>query len=282
MEIIKNFKSLLRQVKHYKRGTYLRYKGSRNEVINILGTGPSLQEILPRLTSLNKSGEKFFAVNDFAKSDAFLSLRPCYYTFIDPAYWADKTNEEDANNREEVYKRINELTTWELTIFIPVVFFKTGYLQQKINNSYINIVAFNNIGFYPSETKFYEFILKRNWGIVSTGNVLGAALYLSLNLGYKEIHIFGAEHSWTKDLRVNDLNQVCTIKRHFYKSNNVEELVPWRDYDTHIFKMYEILQDLSHPFLGYLFLNWYSTRLGSKVYNYTPESFIDAFERKHF
>ena len=46
-------------------------------------------------------------------------------------------------------------------------------------------------------------------------NVLVAAIYISLNLGYKNIYLLGADHSWAHDVSVNDDNQLCLNDRHF-------------------------------------------------------------------
>ena len=35
-------------------------------------------------------------------------------------------------------------------------------------------------------------------------------------MGFKTLNIYGADHSWSEDLRVDNNNRVCKISRHFY------------------------------------------------------------------
>lgn len=268
----------LQQVKHFKRNSRVVYNGTDKGVINILGNGPSLSSSIATLA--NRVGrQSFFAVNDFAVSDAFTILQPDNYVLIDPAYFSDNTNAADIEMRNRVFSRMHEKVSWKMQLYVPYKVYRNKVFKETISNNNIEICPFNYIGFHPTKTKFYSYILKKNLGTVPVGNVLGAAIHIALNKGYQEIHIYGADHTWTKDLCVNEQNQVCTIKRHFFNDKATEELVPWHASDTHIFKMHEILMCLYKHFYGYEFLEWYASNLGCKILNCTPGTFIDAFRR---
>ncbi len=250
----------------------------QNLNINILGTGPSLKNCIVKLDPENSNNINF-ALNDFGATEYYVKLKPQFYVVADPAYWTvkEKCNGRDFELREKLFDNMNRLTTWKMKLFLPWKAYKESSITQRINNSNIIICPYNNTNFYPSYSDYYNFILKKNLGVVPVGNVLGAAIYLSINMGYRKISIYGAEHSWTKDLRVNEKNEVCTIKRHFF--DNTEELIPWRKSNTEIFKMSEILRSLCQHFFGYEYLNWYAEKNGSKIINYTKDSFIDSFDR---
>lgn len=269
-----NIAYFIRAIKHFDRDTRIIYNNEHRGEICVLGNGPSLNACLPSLISANK---EFFVVNDFAVSENFTKVRPRYYVMVDPCYWDEKTNSFDIEMREEVFKNINELTTWKMELFVPDYVVKKNLLEVVTNNSNVCIRGFNYTNFYPSYSSFYNFILRKNFGVVPVGNVLGQAIYLSINLGYDTIRIYGAEHSWTKDIRVNEKNEVCTIKRHFFSSEEVLE--PWHKSNGELFKMYEILTSLRNHFLGYFFLNWYANSMKRKIINCTEGSFIDAFDR---
>ena len=49
---------------------------------------------------------------------------------------------------------------------------------------------------------------KRGWVSPNGSNVSIGAIYSAILNGYKEINLLGLEHSWMKDIRVNDKNEV--------------------------------------------------------------------------
>ncbi len=268
----------VRVLPHLNPSGRLPYKKVKSGQIHIYGNGPSLKSILST-SDYSNNDKVVFVVNDFAVSKYYSVVKPKYYMLIDPAYWEDAVNPEDQALREKVYLNMTKMTDWPMTLFVPSGVERKKIIQRFIHNESIQVRAFNYTNFYPSKSSFYKYILKHNFGVVPVGNVLGQTIYASINLGYDEILVYGAEHSWTEDLRVNDNNEVCTIKKHFFESGE-DELVPWKKSSGEVFKMYEILSSLRNHFYGYHFLEWYSQAMGSKIYNCTPNSYIDSFERK--
>lgn len=269
---------------YIQRKYRLCYSSTKKKYIYVLGTGPSLKDSLNSLLSNDIGETDFFAVNNFAISKYYPIVKPKFYILLDPAYWLpyNQTNDYDVKEREAIFSDLNDKTSWSMDLFIPSNIYKKGVLKSKIINRNIKVRAINYTNFYPTDSWFYHsIILKQNFGVVPVGNVLGQAIYASINLGYEKITLLGAEHSWTKDLRVNVDNQVCTIRRHFYDGGIEGVLIPWQKSNGKPFRMYEILRSISNHFYGYEVLNRYAKRLNVRIYNYTPESFIDAFERTH-
>ena len=111
-------------------------------------------------------------------------------------------------------------------------------------------------------------------------NVVIPSIFIGINEGYKQIDLYGVDHSWTKEIRVNNNNQVCLINSHFF-DNKTPELKPWhKGIGEPVYKMHEILRDLAWMFDGYYKLREYADNIGCRIINKTPDSFIDAFERE--
>ncbi len=263
----------------FTKGFRFRKQSTLNH-INILGTGPSLRN---DITSNPKRfiGVDTIVVNDFALGDYYELIRPGYYIFADPGYWwdADSTTAANVKNREKLFEIICSKTLWDLTIFVPYnaqKFFHSIFADHKN----IKICTFNSVKLEDFESKWANLCLRNNWA-APCANVLTVSIYLAINMGYPTIKIFGADHSWTQDIRVNSLNQVCTVSRHYYDmdENNMEV---WLKGNNQIYTMSEILFTLSRTFGYYEILNKYARQSGSKIYNCSSHSYIDAFDRDNF
>lgn len=273
VEEVENIIKILIKTRNKPR---LKYQKKESGVINILGTGPSFSQSIKELMD-QKSG-KSFAVNDFASSDYFLKIKPEYYILVDNAYWqpAERCTQRDFELREKTFQNFLSVD-WPMTIIIPSeVYSKKTFSNNIINNNITFLPLIRTNLLYTGSSLFFKY-LKKNFGGYFN-NILACAIYSSINLGFEEIRIYGAEHSWTKDIRVDDKNRVCTIKRHFFESDS--ELVPWLDSDGKPFTMDVILHSLARTFQAYKLLHIYAELMGVKIFNYTPESFIDSFQRR--
>lgn len=273
-DVFLNTAYFFRVFKHLNPRYRLTYNNSHLGEICVLGNGPSLSLILPRIITEEK---QVFVMNDFSLSEFYDKVRPRYYIMVDPYYWDNNTQKIDLTLRTMVLDSIINNTNWKMELFVPDYVVKKNLLEAVSCNPNICIRGFNYTNFYPSYSSFYKYILRNNLGVVPVGNVLGQAIYLSINLGYDTINVYGAEHSWTKDLRVNEKNEVCTIKRHFFSDKEILE--PWHKSNGELFKMHEILFSLMNHFSGYFFLNWYAHSTNRRILNCTEGSFIDAFDR---
>lgn len=247
----------------------------------ILGNGPSLKEVLKSEMFLNNNSADLFVVNDFAISEYYEKIKPKFYVIADPGYWSNKAFEQTKIIRENVIASINLKTNWELTILVPAECYKTGFFQKQVQNKNVTILFFNTTEIHGFE-KIVRGCYKYNLGMPQLQNVLVGAIYLAINIKYKKIYIIGADHSWLNDMFVNDRNQVCLLPNHFYgeaaKEKNSANV--WLKCYGEPYRMDEILVDLSKMFKGYHLLNQYASSMATKIYNLTPNSFIDAFERK--
>ena len=132
--------------------------------------------------------------------------------------------------------------------------------------------------FLPKKLEY--FLYKKGISAPGSQNVLITSIYAMINMGYSKIFLYGADHSWTSQMIVNQSNQVCLSDHHFYDILP-SALNPWLKADGSPYKMHEILDDLRRAFYSYHELNSYALYIGAvTIINMTKMSFIDAFEKQ--
>ena len=109
------------------------------------------------------------------------------------------------------------------------------------------------------------------------GTVLNTALYTAILEGYDEVELHGAETSMFLDIRVNDNNQVGIIEKHFYDG---DKFLPLMKDDGSPSKVKDFLHSVWHMLNSYDLLSQFAKYKGVKVFNCTPQSMIDSFDRK--
>ena len=121
--------------------------------------------------------------------------------------------------------------------------------------------------------------MKMGWGLPRPHNVLIPALFVAINSGYKRIYLAGADHSWLPMISVNDQNQALVNQQHFYDEHSSKSDLMYK-LGVRPRRLHEILEKFMFTFRSYFDLKDYAESKGSKIYNSTPDSYIDAFDRK--
>jgi hypothetical protein len=245
----------------------------------ILGNGPSLKESLQ-----SKKNYEFiiskpkFCVNSFPITDEFFKLKPEFLVFMDPFFWAENLSEpyitEVINIKENIKK-----ADWNITIIMPIHAKKWNFfidiLSENISIKYINTDTSSENDFIKKANLF-----KSNKAMPQVQNVLIACLYVGINIGFKNLYIFGADHSWHENLMIDDDNILNIKDLHFYDNMDVKYTTAYSEADlSKIFNMHSFFYALSQKFYGYMELEKYSKLLGSKIFNASAKSYIDAFEK---
>jgi len=250
----------------------------------ILGNGPSLKNFLKEDLSFLEN-KAVFCVNNFVRTHAYQIVKPNYYVIVAPDFWA---KEEKPGWKEERYKIFYELvekTEWELTLFVPALARKHQSWKNILSkNAKINIAYFNNT---PVEglTCLSHWYLRQWLGMPRPHNVLVGTLTLALNMGFKNCFITGADHSWLQEIIVSDDNKVYLSQKHFYddylKSKTyTDEARPMYVGSTRKERrLHEILHKFYYSFRSYWELKEYAKAQKTNIYNLTPGSYIDAFDR---
>ena len=272
-QCLNTFASLIKVMIKSKGGSAFP-KASSDSCI-VLGNGPSLK------MSLEKHPDFFtkhtlVCVNSFSITEEYTLLKPTYYVILDPGFWFGESDVV-VNTIEGLKTK----TTWMVYLLVPHAAKQSQKFRElEKHNSNIKITYFNYT-VYNGFKGWGNWLYAQNLAMPQSQNVLVASLFLSLNIGFKEIYLFGADHSWHENLFVNDENVLCFKDTHFYDGN---EKVSYRPFYKGIhlketFTMQEILITFSKIFYGYEMINEYAKHRKAKIYNASEISFVDAFER---
>ena len=247
----------------------------------ILGNGPSLKGSLDKFEKLPKTNLDLMAVNAFATTIYYKKLKPKYY-IINAVTYFQKDEEMSPfyiELRKTLFQHLLEDTLWDLYLMVPFRAKKSKEFQELISqNKHLHPIYFNQT---PGEgfQYFTRLAYRMAWAIPRPHNVLIPALMNSLYLGFKEIIIIGADHSWLSEISVNEKNEALVHQKHYYdeQSSRPEKV---QDYITRPRRLHEILHKYYLSFQGYWDIEQYSRKRGATIYNSSEISLIDAFERK--
>ncbi len=259
-------KSIVKLMFQSRRSFVTKADGER---VIIMGNGPSLNETIENHIDILKTTPAI-AVNFAANAPQFTMLRPRYYVLADPHFFVNKQD----INVAKLMSNLSELVDWTMTLFVPNSV-KTHNIT--ITNKNISIEYFNMVGVEGFQW-FENFVFSRGYGMPRPRNVLIPSIMIAMQMGYKEIYITGADHSWTKTLSVNENNEVISIQPHFYKEDEKEQKRIRTDY-LH-YPLHQIIYSFYVAFKSYFVIQRYAKNRKIDIYNSTPESFIDAFPRR--
>ena len=246
----------------------------------ILGNGPSLAEQLPKLIE-QREWEKadMLAVNFYALSEEFLITKPKYYVISDPMFFRAAGRSERVEN---FYKALAERVTWPMTLYVqyynPEHF---DYAAAIGHNPMIRIVPFHSTVFHGFRN--VEFLCyRRGLGSGNFGTVVQNGEFIGILLGYKQIELYGVDHTLLEGLCVDDGNRLCRTQSHYYdttpqapKPIYYNATNPPRPYT-----MYEYLAETAELFRGHEVLRDWAAAEGVRIINRTRGSMIDAYERE--
>jgi hypothetical protein len=261
-------------------------KSYRDQSLIILANGPSLNSTLDNHEFIHK--HNLLCVNYFGRTDEYVRFKPSFYVITSLEYFFKDEKEELVTIRKRTLEDIATKTDWPLILFLPAKA-KQQNEWKKIftNNPNISIYYFNTTpisGF----SWFSNFCYSKNIGMPRPHNVLIPSLILSIKMQFSEIYVAGADHSWLKEINVTEENEVLLSQKHFYdheakkQSKDKDMSFPKPMYQggtTKTRKLHEVLEKFYYTFRSYWKIKSFSEAKGLKVYNITPISYIDAFER---
>ncbi len=240
----------------------------------ILGNGPSLK------TSFQKYPGHFkrfplICVNSFCLAPEYSELKPAYCIVLDPGLW-----KADNDFVKSVVDALLIKTTWPINLIIPRAAYSSSFLKKLSQNPHIHVHLINYV-VYKGYAGIGHFFYRRNLAMPQCLNVLVASLFSAINLGYKKIEFFGADHNWHDQLAVREDNVVCVRQVHFYENKEEVSYLPF--YKTMLvketFRMDEIFHSWAKVFHGYNLIRDYAKSRNVEITNASEVSFIDAFQR---
>ena len=239
----------------------------------LLGNGPSFSLIEKHLKEFKDFD--FCAVNLSVNTELFFILKPKMLVMVDMIFWM----QPELDKIKKAWENIQRID-WDIQVFLPYNF--PNYMKEEFEkNKKVKVCRYPNNSWEP-ETKIANKIKLRLYkkGLLSPNgtNVSIAAIYTAILNGYKEINLLGVEHSWMRDIKVNESNEVVLIDRHYY--GDTEHV--WRDYEGNPIKLRDFLESQLATFTGHLYLNEFAKYMHVKIINRTVGSYIDAYEKKSF
>ncbi len=242
----------------------------------VLANGPSLKQSLEKHPDFFKQNS-LICVNTFAITNEFSQLKPLYYVMLDSFMWTSKDNAF-----VNTFICLEEKTTWELYLMVPQYALKYplfAELQKK--NSNIKITSFNYTVFkgFPNIAHWFY---KKNLAMPQSWNVSITALFLGVNMGYEEVYLVGADHTWHENLHMSEDNILHTKVSHFYENEKEIKHVPFYiggDPANGTQKAHDFFDIWSRTFYAYWLLNNYALKRNCNIFNASEVSFIDAFKR---
>jgi hypothetical protein len=241
----------------------------------VLGNGPSLKDTINEFKEIMKK-TPLVCVNNFATSAEFHELKPTHYVILDPGFFIYKQRPDIV----ATFKELKNNTNWKVDLFVPYLYRGDADVKElQKTNSFVRVSFFNY-----TIAKGFDFLsfglFRKNLAMPQFYNVLGAAVFLSVNMGYKKVWLAGADHSWFKEIYVNEDNSLCRKDLHFYDKGD-QPLTPIIDpVSGKTQKAGDFFQALHRVFDSYYLLNDYAKTRECTIYNASGFSYIDAFERK--
>lgn len=234
----------------------------------IMGNGPSLRQTIENHRDLLHDNP-LLAVNFAANAKEFPELKPDYYVLADPVFF-----EKDSANLNVIrlHEHINGVS-WKMVLFVP---FGCDITLDWLKNPQIKVYRYNCLGVEGAD-RLCIMAFRSKRGMPRPRNVLIPSLMIALWMGYKEIYLTGADHSWTKTLKVDDSNRVISVQPHFYEDSEEEKARISAVYEN--VRLHEILDSFRVAFKSYFDIKRLAELTGAKIINATSGSFIDAFER---
>lgn len=260
----------IREILHYGKYKFPYREELTERKIYLLANGPSLgQEIdvLQRDTSFLR-GKKMVA-NYFCNTDLFEKLKPEYYCLADAFFF----NNELSPKQIELFNALNQKVSWQMILYIP--YMGVPLFKKMINNDNISIVPISVL-MYRGFEEFRYRNYKSGTGGPSFVNITIMMEFVALNLGYKDIRLYGVDHTFFNGLTVNDDNVLCIEDTHFYGTN----FRPLYKAKGGYYSTAEWMMDKYLTFREHEIMRGYADYLGAQIINCTKCSLIDAYVRE--
>lgn len=269
--------SLVRVVVLSKWNVKLKKETQKRDIV-ILGNGPSLNKMIADHADFLEGKDKI-CVNVFPTTDLYQELKPEIYFASAPDMWLEDIEPFFLKQSKSIFDALATKTEWPLKLYFPYEARKFKRWQQNIkNNPNIEVIYYNNVAVEGWQW-FEHLMFRKNWGMPRPHNIIIPSVFTSINLGYKKIFLWGTDHSWLKDISVNDNNDALINQKHFY-DEATSKAKPLDKKGKGARKLHEILHKFMLAFKGYFILRDYADAEKAEIYNQTEGSFIDAFERK--
>lgn len=272
----KTAKSCLYILMHAKYQPIERTEEGR--LLLVCGNGPSLGRQIELFLDVFQKHD-VLCVNSFCTTEYFHQVKPRYYAFMCPDVAHDPGDETDfVRDRIEAQWAGLDSVDWEMELIVPHYFVRFPYFEKRIKKlnacirvRYINLLTFE--GFMSIR----NWSLKKQLSSIGGQNTVTAAVFYGICKGYGEIYLLGTELDWFKSITVDEENNLYHDDTHFYGTTG---RLPLSEFGGRI-TLSEYLGSNVRTFQEFERLREYAENGGgTTIYNATPNSMVDAFERR--
>ena len=166
-----------------------------NNRVYVLANGPSLKQELEELIEEESFSSSIKCVaNFFANSEEFTTLKPNFYFLADPKFFKGDLFEKE----NLLVRHLDEIVSWPMTLFITK--WAEGKTRNLIKNPNITIRAITDLQFHGFEKFRFKFY-KQGKASPLYVNVLIMMEYALLNMGCKDIRLYGVDQSVPRSIR---------------------------------------------------------------------------------
>lgn len=247
-------------------GKYSKFRGHDDCII--LGNGPSLlKSVEDGLYGVGDSD--CICVNLFCLSELFTKLKPSVYCIVDGAFFEPAREDRIRKAHDQFVECMNKVD-WKMRIAIPSYSGKGGVIG-RINNENIEFIRFNSTN-VSGGRRFRNRMYDCRLGMPSCQTVMNFALGVAIVMGYRNVYLYGADHTWIKDAWVNDDNRVVLGDKHHYDKKDKGGVEVDYNYAS-------LLRTTANAFESHYLLNENAVRKGVRIYNLTSDTLLDAYPR---
>lgn len=220
-------------------------------------------------------------VNSACQSPVYLTLKPERFFLIDPAFFLSANAEPRlaalASGTERTIARISDATDWPMIIFVPWHYRNSSTARRLSANPNVSVCGIPVFSARGRHRQLKNLAFRLGVANPVYQNVLIAAIFYSLKAGHKRVYVWGAHHTWLRDVEVDSQNCVLHSVRH---TESQRDGLPLLNADGSPKRYHVYLKQLATVFEQYHVLQDFACRDGKRIINATAESFIDAFAKE--
>ena len=267
------------RIKEYRKSD-IPFNLHKGEKAMVFGNAPSLELLIEKYHNkeIEVTSDSFF-VNCSPLNEFFFEVKPKHFFLSD--YIFSRDGEWTPRNRL-MYETLQNRVDWDLTIYITRLNRKE--CQQlvdymNIKNPHISYKFIYKRSCDEFESSLRNRLYKTGYFMPMEGTVVNTALWIAILEGYSEVELYGVDTDQFKNLFVSDDNTLYIVDRHYYDG---EQKYPVKsDTDRRSLRTFEFLDAYMGMLKSYYLLSVFASYMGTKVYNCSPGSMIDSFDRKN-
>lgn len=243
----------------------------------VLGNAPSLKYLIQKFhdKGIDIPNDAFF-VNYSPLDKFFYEVKPNHLFISDECFYLDN------DRNKQMYSNLQNRVDWDLTIYITRHFKKD--CQRLVNIMGIDNPKIRYRFLYKRSCDDFEpslrnKLFKTGFFMPTESTVVNTALWVAILEGYSEVELYGIDTDQFRSLEVGDDNKLYIVEHHFNEPDVRHPIVS--DTIFRPLKMHEMLNVYAGMLKSYCILADFAEYMGTKVYNCSPGSAVDAFDRKN-